>query len=359
MQAPHALEARMKFALFAHVERYDQDASWADLFEELCQLVELAEDGGFETAWIGEHYGMQYTASPNPLTTLAYLARRTTRIRLGTGTIIAPFWQPVRLASEAALVDVLSAGRLDLGIARGAYQFEFDRLLDGMPAFEGGTHLREMIPALQGIWQGDFAYEGEVYRFPATASVPRPLQQPGPPIWIAAREQGSHDFAVEHGCNVMVTPLAKDDAEVEVLAERFANAVAANPHVPRPQLHLLRHAYVVESEAEAHEAALAVRSFYAHFEHWIRNDGTAVEGYVTPLDEAAMAEKPQYAPDVVRANQVIGTPAEVIARLRAYEALGVDQFGIWLDNTTSFEAKRRMLRLFIDEVVPAFTPALR
>jgi alkanesulfonate monooxygenase SsuD/methylene tetrahydromethanopterin reductase-like flavin-dependent oxidoreductase (luciferase family) len=347
----------MKFALFAHVERYDQDASWTDLFEELCQLVELAEDGGFETAWIGEHYGMQYTASPNPLTTLAYLARRTSRIRLGTGTIIAPFWQPVRLASEAALVDVLSGGRLDLGIARGAYQFEFDRLLDGMSAFEGGAHLREMIPALKGLWQGDHAHEGEVYRFPATASVPMPVQQAGPPIWVAAREQASHDFAVEQGCNVMVTPLGKDDGEVEVLAERFANAVAANPHLPRPQLHLLRHAYVVESDAEAAEAALAVRSFYAHFEHWIRNDGSAVEGYVTPLDDDALASKPLYAPDVVRANQVIGTPDQVIARLRAYEKLGVDQFGIWLDNTTSYEAKRRMLQLFIDEVVPAFTPA--
>ena len=87
-------------------------------------------------------------------------------------------------------------------------------------------------------------------------------------------------------------------------------------------------------------------------------------GYVVRADGSVATRRVRivtlhYAPDVVRANQVIGTPAEVIARLRAYEALGVDQFGIWLDNTTSFEAKRRMLRLFIDEVVPAFTPALR
>ena len=63
---------------------------------------------------------------------------------------------------------------------------------------------------------------------------------------------------------------------------------------------------------------------------------------MTPLDEAALAEKPQYAPDVVRANQVIGTRHEVIERLRAYEALGVDQFGLWVDNGTSYAEKRRM-----------------
>ena len=261
----------MQFALFAHVERYDQVSSWADLFEELCQLVELAEDGGFETAWIGEHYGMQYTASPNPLTTLAYLAQRTSRIRLGTGTIIAPFWQPVRLASEAALVDVLSGGRLDLGIARGAYQFEFDRLLDGMSAFEGGAHLREMIPALKGLWQGDHAHDGEVYRFPATSSVPMPVQQAGPPIWIAAREQGSHDFAVAQR-------LQRDgDAAREGRRRgRGARRALRDRRRRAPRRARARSCTCCATPTSSSPrprrdaAALAVRRFYAHFEHWIR-----------------------------------------------------------------------------------------
>ena len=97
-----------------------------------------------------------------------------------TGNIVAPFWHPVRLASEAALADVLTNGRIELGIARGAYQFEFDRLMDGMNAMQGGSHLREMVPLLQQLWAGDVAHEGENWSFPAATSVPKPMQAGGP-----------------------------------------------------------------------------------------------------------------------------------------------------------------------------------
>ncbi len=344
----------MKFSLFAHVERYDQEKQWEELFEESCKLIELAEEGGFETAWIGEHYGTQYTAAPNPLSTIAYLAQRTRRIRLGAGVLIAPFWHPVKLACEAAAVDIMTGGRLEIGIARGAYQYEFDRLLNGMPAVAGGKHLRELVPAMIKVWQGDHAHDGELWQWPAVASVPRPLQDPHPPVWIAARDISSHEFAIANGCNVMVTPLGKDDAEVSDLMAKFESALASHPGMPRPRFHLLRHTYVVSSEEEVPAAVDAVRRFYAYFEHWIQNDGSAVEGYMEPLDEAQMSTKAIYEPQTVRANQVIGTPAEVIARLRWYEELGVDQYGLWLDNTTSYEEKRRMLQLFIDEVMPAF-----
>ncbi|MBX2857508.1 MAG: LLM class flavin-dependent oxidoreductase, partial [Cellvibrionaceae bacterium] len=70
-------------------------------------MVKTAEDGGFNTVWIGEHHAMEFTISPNPLTFLANLAPLTTRIRLGAGTLVAPFWHPIRLAGEAALVDIM------------------------------------------------------------------------------------------------------------------------------------------------------------------------------------------------------------------------------------------------------------
>ena len=142
----------MKFSLFAHVERYDGATPWPQLYGELTELVQTAEDGGFAAFWTGEHYGMEFTVGPNPLTLLVHLAAQTRDIRLVTGNIVAPFWHPVRLASEAALADVLTNGRIELGIARGAYQFEFDRLMDGMNAMQGGSHLRELgAPAAPAV----------------------------------------------------------------------------------------------------------------------------------------------------------------------------------------------------------------
>ena len=234
----------------------------------------MAEDGGFAAFWTGEHYGMEFTVGPDPLTLLVHLAAQTRSIRLVTGNIVAPFWHPVRLASEAALADVLTNGRIELGIARGAYQFEFDRLMDGMSAMQGGSHLREMVPLLQQLWAGDVEHAGENWSFPTATSVPKPVQAGGPAIWIAARDPASHDFAVANGCDVCCTPLAKDDTEVEDLVAKFETACAAHPEIPRPRLMMLRHAFVVERDDQVADAARAVKDWYAYFEKWIRNDGS-------------------------------------------------------------------------------------
>lgn len=138
----------MKFSLFVHMERWDESVSHRQLFEDLTELTLMAEQGGFSTVWIGEHHAMEYTISPSPMPLLAYLAARTTRIHLGAGTIIAPFWHPLRVAGECALLDVISNGRMEVGLARGAYQVEFDRMAGGMPASEGGKALREMVPVV-------------------------------------------------------------------------------------------------------------------------------------------------------------------------------------------------------------------
>ena len=164
----------MKFSLFVHMERYDQDVSHRELFEQLTELTLLAEAGGFSTVWVGEHHAMEYTISPSPMPILSYLAARTSTIRLGAGTIIAPFWNPIRVAGECALLDVISNGRMEVGLARGAYQFEFDRMAGGMPATDGGKALREMVPVVRKLWEGDYAHDGEVYKFPTSTSVPKP-----------------------------------------------------------------------------------------------------------------------------------------------------------------------------------------
>ena len=160
----------MKFSLFVHMERIRDDESHAALYEDFIALCTMADDGGMHAIWTGEHHGMDFTIAPNPFITIADLARRTRRVRLGTGTIVAPFWHPIKLAGEAAMTDVVTGGRLEIGIARGAYAFEYERLMPGMDAQEAGARLREVVPAIRQLWAGDYAHDGEFYRFPATTS---------------------------------------------------------------------------------------------------------------------------------------------------------------------------------------------
>ncbi len=346
----------MKFSLFVHMERWDDRVSHQELFENLTELTLLAEAGGFSTVWVGEHHSMEYTISPSPMPTLAYLAARTSTIRLGAGTIIAPFWNPIRAAGECALLDVISGGRMEVGLARGAYQFEFDRLAGGLPAGDGGKHLRELVPAVRALWQGDYAHDGEIWQFPTSTSVPKPVQQPTPPMWIAARDPDSHDFAVREGCNVMVTPLMKGDEEVEDLHRKFQTAVDNHPDVPRPRLMVLRHTHVHDaSDPEGWKpAADAIARFYRTFDAWFGNKATPENGFLDPSPEAKFEGRPEFGLESLHRTAMIGTPDEVVERLRGYEALGVDEYSYWIDNSMSHEEKKASLTRFIENVVPAF-----
>jgi len=344
----------MKFSLFAHMERLTPQQSHAELYDEFIALAEIADQGGMHALWTGEHHGMDFTIAPNPFINLADLARRTSGLRLGTGTVVAPFWHPIKLAGEAAMCDIVSGGRLDLGIARGAYSYEYQRIGGGIEAWEAGQRLRAMIPAIKGLWAGDHAVENEFWSFPATTSAPKPLQQPHPPIWVAARDPSSHDFAVANGCNVQVTPLSMDDAEVESLMERFDTACTSHPEVERPKIMLLRHTFVGADEAEVVQGAEDVSRFYCYFGAWFKNERPVSQGLIESLSDAEMAAMEMFSPARMRANNVIGTPAEVIARLKHYEALGYDEYSFWIDTGMAFERKKRSLELFIDRVMPEF-----
>lgn len=346
----------MKFSLFLHMEQYDTNKPHKELLEELIELVKIAEAGGFSTFWIGEHHSMAFTIGPNPLTILTALAGQTKDIRLGVGTFIAPFWHPVKLASEAALFDLVSDGRLEFGIARGAYQFEFDRMLNKTPAAEGAKYLREMVPALQKLWQGDYAHEGECWNFPTSTSIPKPQQGPYPPMWLAARDPSSHDFAIKNNCNVMVTPLFKSDDEVGELMGKFNTACIENKVEQKPKIMCLRHTYVHdESDADGWKVGVnGIRNWYSHFQGWVRNNQTPVNGLCQPISEAELNEMPDFAPEVLRKNVMIGTPNEVVARLKHYEELGYDEYSFWNDNSLSHAQKKKSLELFIEQVIPAF-----
>jgi alkanesulfonate monooxygenase SsuD/methylene tetrahydromethanopterin reductase-like flavin-dependent oxidoreductase (luciferase family) len=344
----------MKFSLFAHMERISESQDQRQLYKEFVELCQIADKGGMHAVWTGEHHGMNFTIAPNPLLNLVDLARQTKNVRLGTGTVIAPFWHPIRLAGEAAMVDIMTDGRLELGIARGAYSFEYERLRPGMDAWEAGQRMRELVPAVKGLWKGDHVLEGEFNSYPATTSAPLPLQQDGPPIWVAARDPNSHEFAIANDCNVQVTPLWKGDDEVRHLAETFDAACAKLPDKPRPKLMLLMHTYVAEGESDAQQAAEELNRFYNYFGAWFMNKREIRQGLIKELTDEEIAAHPFYSPEAMSRDLVIGAPQAVIDRIKSYEAMGYDEYAFWIDSGMSFERKKASLERFISDVMPAF-----
>src|SRR5204863_720140 len=168
--------------LAINMRRRRPDVPMATIAAQALEMVVAAEGLGFDIAWAAEHHTIEYTIAPNPLVLLVHWAAHVRTIRLGTAVITAPYWSPLRAAGEIALADVLTGGRLEVGFGRGAYQYEFDRMADGIAQERGGEHLRELIPAVLALWKGDYAHDGRLWRFPRATSVPKPLQQTHPPV---------------------------------------------------------------------------------------------------------------------------------------------------------------------------------
>lgn len=343
----------MEFSLFAHMERMTPDQSHEQLNSEFIELCKMADDARMRAVWTGEHHGMDFTITPNPLLALVNLANHTRHVKLGTGTVIAPFWHPIKLAGEAASADLITGGRIELGIARGAYSYEYERLMPGMDAWEAGQRMREMAPLIPKLWEGDCAHEGEFFRFPATTSAPKPVQEGGPPIWIAARDPNSHEFGVHNGFNIQVTPLWQGIEEIETLMNRF-NAACDSYGGKRPKIMLLHHTYVGKDAADVEQAARELSRFYCYFGAWFQNKRPVRQGLIEELSEEEMAANTMMAPENIKRDLTIGTSQEVIDQIKRYEDLGYDEYSFWIDSGMSFERKRDSLARFIDDVMPAF-----
>ncbi|NIF22413.1 LLM class flavin-dependent oxidoreductase [Candidatus Pantoea multigeneris] len=344
----------MKLSLFIHMERVSADEPQEQLYQEMMSLCEIADQGGLHAIWTGEHHGMNFTMAPNPFINLVDIAHRTKNVRLGTGTVIAPFSHPIKLAGEAAMTDLVTGGRLELGIARGAYSYEYERLMPGLTAWEAGQRMRELVPAVKALWQGDYAHQGEFWQFPATTCTPQPKQQPHPPIWVAARDPNSHEFAVKNGCNVQVTPLHQGEEEIERLVTCFKQACHEYKPEQPLKIMLLQHGYVAEDDADADRAAVELNRFYNYFGAWFKNERPVSQGLIAPLSDEEIAANTYYSAEIMRRNLAIGSAEEVISRLKRYESLGYDEFSLWIDSGMSFARKKASLQRFIERVLPAF-----
>lgn len=342
----------MKFHLAINLERMDPSDDMAAVAAHTLEMVQMAERGGFEIAWAAEHHAIEMTIAPGPFQLLAWWAAHTSRIRLGTAVVVAAYWHPIRLAGEAALLDLLSGGRLELGVGRGAYQREFDRMVPGLDSASASAALRELVPAVRGLWSGDYAHDGDRWSFPESTSCPKPLRS-APAVWVAARDPDTYDWAVANGCNIMCWPLMRPFSELESYVGRMDDALAKAPGVARPRMTAMRYTGVWSHESQADVFIRSMQRQSGQFENLFKQLGSVDNGFAESVDLDALAHRDEYRPETLRENLMFGTPDVVVEKLRAYEQLGVD-FLYCASYGAPLADQKRSLQLFIDEVMPAF-----
>jgi len=344
----------MKFQLAINMERIAPDVDMRDVERHTLEMVQMAEEGGFEIAWAAEHHALEMTIAPDPFQILTWWAAHTSRIRLGSAVVVAPYWHPIKVAGAAALLDLYSGGRLEFGIGSGAYQREFDRMRPGLKQTEGYKYMHEMLPVVKALWQGDFEHNGEFWSFPVATSVPKPLQKPHPPIWVAARAPITYDYAVKNECNILSWPLTRPMSEVELYKERLETALEDNPGKPRPIFATMRHTVVYERQEDWEVPVRAAMRQLSQFENLFKNLGDVEDGFPKAIEFSELENRQEYEPRMLHEHLMFGTPNEVTAKLKLYDTLGVDHFTYYASLGLGLKEQKRSLELFIREVMPAF-----
>jgi alkanesulfonate monooxygenase SsuD/methylene tetrahydromethanopterin reductase-like flavin-dependent oxidoreductase (luciferase family) len=345
----------MKFHLAINLERIDDSLDMNDVARHTLEMVQMADRGGFHIAWAAEHHALEMTIAPNPFQILTWWAENTDRIRLGSAVAVAPYWHPINLAGEAAFLDLISGGRLEFGIGSGAYQREFDRMYPDLKQTDGWRYMNEMLPAVKNLWAGDYEHNGEFWSFPISTSVPKPVQKPHPPVWVAARAPITFDYAVKQGCNIMSWPLTRPFSEVETYKGRLDEAMAANPGAERPTLAMMRHTALYDTKDEWEVPVRAAQRQLGQFENLFKNLGDVKNGFPKQIPFEELANRNEYDPKMLSENLMFGTPDEVIEKLKPYQDIGCDAFIYYASLGLGLVEQKRSLELFCNEVIPAFS----
>lgn len=328
-----------------------------DYFSESLALAEEAETLGFTHVRTVEHYFEPYGGyTPNPIVFLAALSQRTHRMRLVTGAVLPVFNHPLKLAGEIAMLDAISGGRLDVGIARAFLPHEFRRF--GISPDESHERFREGLEQIELLLTRERAtHHGKFHAFEDVTSLPRPTQKPRPPFYIAATQTPeSFEFAGRAGHALMAIPIGP----LRGLLERYRQAWQDAGHPGRGEAMVAFHMFCHRDPKLARE--IARKPFETYFRvlseaagDWIT--GPASKDY-RDYDKAVARMKAFTVESQIETGGAwIGTPEEVKAIMaRAIERIGPFEHASLQINFADldFAAARDSLRLFATEVMPAF-----
>jgi probable F420-dependent oxidoreductase len=323
------------------------DRTFAQEYREVLDMVRLAETLGFDSAWVSEHHGAGDGYLPSLLPMLAAFAAATDRIRLGTGVLLTPLHDPLRLAEDAAVVDQISGGRLILGLGLAWREEEFRMF--GVPFKERVSRTVETIDILRKAWTGRrFSHEGRVFSHDQVLITPRPAREGGPPIWLG----GSVEPAIRRAGRIADGYLRTRGGQVDRMKEDLQiaeeGARAAGKDASAMPFGQLQSAFAWE-EGDAWEVIReGARHHIGVYGGWAEGSDTPGQDFFnSPPDDGTL-----------RAMIPAGTPQEVAHALRPMvEAFGGRrEFHLIVRlhyPGMGFDTAARAIELFAEKVIPS------
>ncbi|MFB7231357.1 LLM class flavin-dependent oxidoreductase [Streptomyces fimicarius] len=349
----------MKFGIVFFPTVGPADKSGLQYFDEALRLVDLAEELGFDHVKMVEHYFFPYGGySPDPVTFLAAAAGRTERVRLGTSATIPAFQHPVKLAGKLAMLDNISGGRVDAAFGRAFLPDEFKAF--GVPIDESKDRFVEGVGAIKRLWsEEDVVVDGRFHRFGPVTLLPRPVQQPHPPVFVTtARSAESCAEAGRAGHNLQSVPNVMSTEELQNRLGVYRAEWAASGRTPgTEQIHLSYPCVMAEDGEEARvkgryddeRNSTAIRDAVAS---WADTRSDAYPGY-EKLVEATKTS--HFEKKLAEKKLLIGSPEQVRDQLEQISEWFGDDITISLgvhSGHLSFEDAATTMRLMAERVIP-------
>jgi alkanesulfonate monooxygenase SsuD/methylene tetrahydromethanopterin reductase-like flavin-dependent oxidoreductase (luciferase family) len=358
----------MKLALMYEIpvpRPWTSDSAYT-AFENTLQQIELADSLGFHSVWSVEHHFLdEYSFSSAPGVLFGAIAARTKNIRIGHGVRLLPFPynHPVRAAEAAATVDVLSNGRLEFGTGRSGTRTEMEGF--GIQPNETRAMWEEALDVVIGCWtEEEFRWEGEYFKLPPRGVVPKPMQQPHPPLWGATSSSESHEIVGRKGLGLLSFSVALPP---EALQNRFARyraglaeAVPAGKFV-NDQIGTFCQVHCAETTAQAHLEARDAFEWYiqtslkavAGLGDW--KDGTNLGSYeyAKKLLDGISIDDLTFDYLIKNDSVVCGDPDHCLEMAHRYKAMGVDVLMCLVQSyDIPHEKVMRSIELLGTEVLP-------
>lgn len=297
----------MKFGILQFFSWPGRRTELATVYQRGLERIQIMDQNGYDAVWLTEHHFNDYSVCPSIPVIGTYAAARTKNIRIGAGVCLASFYHPLRLAEEIALLDTLSGGRVNWGAGRGFDLKEFRAF--GVPIEESHARFRETVDIVLKAWTTDrLTYTGQYFSFENVEVLPKPLQQPHPPVWAAASSPSAIEWAASVGHSILMDPHATH-AELGHKWELYRDTLARHSHaIEGRQIPMARLLAVASTSAEAAEVARQGAK-------WL------VDTYVPPEMYGTGDPVQRYVDDVV----IHGTPEQVRDELaRLHEEIHLD-----------------------------------
>ncbi len=352
----------MRFGTYYFLQAPPGSSHAEVIHREFAQML-LSEELGYDSVWLTEHHFIDYGISTSPLALASAIAARTRRVRIALAAAILPFHDPIRLAEEIAFVDILSKGRLSVGIGRGNRPIEFSGYR--IPQEENRERFEESVEIMVQAWtQERVSYHGKFFNIDNIPVIPKPYQKPHPPLLLVCVSPETIAFAARRAWpmlnSILFGPLDQvvRNRDVYISAMQESRYSEADIKTTLASWGVSRHVYIAPTDSQAIREAEAA-------ERWYQD---SLARFLVPenIDAAPPGLQPQFRmlaerlktvtwEGLLKETVLFGSPEQIIDKVREMEEAGVGELLCWMNfGGLPQDRVERSMQLFAEKVMPHF-----